>query len=317
VPTARIEAIPALPDSASSASLQVFLVPARPVPGAGAMGTGRREPDGRYIFSGVTPGSYTLLARAAPAGAAPAPPVGRGRGAAPPLSFYASVELVVEGRDLSVPLEIKSGMTVSGRVVFRGDSINTPKDGVVSIGLSPARESPALGVPSASADAGGAFRFAGVPPGPYRVVHAPGTIGSFILASATSGGRDLLDGVLEIRAGEDVEDLVVTFSDRPSELTGRLVTVAGRAAPDYYILAFAADRAFWTPLSRRVRPVRPSTDGRFSLRGLPSGEYFVAALTDVEPGEWYDPAFLTNLIPGAVKVTLREGEATVQDLRIK
>ena len=36
----------------------------------------------------------------------------------------------------------------------------------------------------------------------------------------------------------------------------------------------------------------------------------------VEPGEWYDPAFLQRLLPSAVKVTVAEGEKKVQDLKI-
>jgi hypothetical protein len=111
--------------------------------------------------------------------------------------------------------------------------------------------------------------------------------------------------------------MTLEFTDRPSELSGRLEHASGQPAPDFYIIAFAADRRFWVPLSMRVRQVRPATDGRFSLRGLPAGDYFIAAVTDVEPGEWYDPAFLETLVPAAVKVSVRAGERTAHDLRIR
>ena len=97
----------------------------------------------------------------------------------------------------------------------------------------------------------------------------------------------------------------------------RLESTDGGPAPNYFILAFSADRERWMPLSRRVRQTRPATDGRFSIRGLPSGDYFLATVTDVEPGEWFDPAFLSQLVPAAVKVTVRDGEQTIQNLRIK
>jgi hypothetical protein len=61
---------------------------------------------------------------------------------------------------------------------------------------------------------------------------------------------------------------------------------------------------------------RPATDGVFSVRGMPPGEYLVVALTDLESGEWNDPALLAQLAPSAVKVTLREAETTRQDFRI-
>ena len=70
----------------------------------------------------------------------------------------------------------------------------------------------------------------------------------------------------------------------------------GRAATDYYILVFSSDRKHWTPGSRRVRMTRPATDGSFSVKGLPPGEYFLAALTDLETGEWNDPALLEQLV---------------------
>jgi hypothetical protein len=64
----------------------------------------------------------------------------------------------------------------------------------------------------------------------------------------------------------------------------RLETAGGRAASDYFILA-CVDRSFWTPLSRRAPG--SDTDGRFSVARA-GRRYFIAALTDVEPGEWND-----------------------------
>jgi hypothetical protein len=205
---------------------------------------------------------------------------------------------------------------VSGRVTFAGDAARAPV-GALSLALMPAREGVSLGVPSAPVGESGAFGFAGVPPGRYRLMQASGQTAPFQLTSAVSGNREVLDTWLTVTAGENVADLMVTFSDRVSELSGRLESIDGNPAPDYFILAFSTDRARWTPLSRHVRQSRPATDGRFSIRGLPSGEYFVAAVTDVEPGEWFDPAFLSQLVGAAIKVTVREGEPTLQDLRIK
>jgi hypothetical protein len=61
---------------------------------------------------------------------------------------------------------------------------------------------------------------------------------------------------------------------------------------------------------------RPATDGAFSVKGLPAGEYLLAALADLEAGEWNDPTLLEQLVRGSVKVTLREGETTTRDIRI-
>ena len=61
---------------------------------------------------------------------------------------------------------------------------------------------------------------------------------------------------------------------------------------------------------------RPATDGTFFIKGLPPGDYIVDALTDLETGEWNDPALLDQLSKAGVKVTLRDGETTRQDLSI-
>ena len=61
---------------------------------------------------------------------------------------------------------------------------------------------------------------------------------------------------------------------------------------------------------------RPSTDGKFSFQGLPEGEYRLAAVTDVEPGAWFDPALLQQLQAASVLVRLVDGQAVIQNLRV-
>ena len=120
---------------------------------------------------------------------------------------------------------------------------------------------------------------------------------------------------MRVNPGETLE-WTVTYTDKPTGLSGVFQDRGGRVATDYYILVFSADRGHWTPGSRRVQTTRPATDGTFSVRGLPPGEYLLAALTDLERGEWNDPALLEQLVKSAAKVTLRDGEITTQDFRI-
>ena len=317
VPTARITVTIDTGETGDPASVQLSLSSGD---AAGSSLPGRRGGDGRYVFSGVAPVPYTAIARAARLGAAPAVsapvvPAARGRGATAPLTLYAIEDLTVTGGEMNVSLRLQPGMTVSGRVVSEAGATPDTRFSDLSFGLLPLREGPALGVPSVRSNADGVFVFEGVPPGRYRLTPAGST--AFNMKTAISRGVDVLDVMLDVRAGEDVIDLVVTLSARPTELTGRLETAAGAAAPDYYIVAFAADRQYWTPESRRILQTRPATDGRYSMKGLPAGEYLIAALTDVEPGEWFDSAFLAGLAQGALRVTVRDGATTTQDLRLR
>jgi hypothetical protein len=70
------------------------------------------------------------------------------------------------------------------------------------------------------------------------------------------------------------------------------------------------------PQARRITATRPGTDGRFTFRGLPAGDYRLTAVTDVEPGEWYDPAFLNQLGSVSIPISLTEGQRKVQDIRL-
>jgi hypothetical protein len=69
-------------------------------------------------------------------------------------------------------------------------------------------------------------------------------------------------------------------------------------------------------MGRRIRSARPAADGKYSMPGLPPGEYLVTAVTDLEPGEQSDPAFLDVLSRSAVPVAVLEGEKKTFDLRL-
>jgi hypothetical protein len=42
----------------------------------------------------------------------------------------------------------------------------------------------------------------------------------------------------------------------------------------------------------------------------------LVAVTDVEPGEWFDPDFLEQLAAASMRITLSDGEKKTQDLRL-
>jgi hypothetical protein len=112
-------------------------------------------------------------------------------------------------------------------------------------------------------------------------------------------------------------EAVVTMTDRTTEISGTMSDATGRPAPDYFIIVFPADRALWSPMSRRILQTRPAQDGKYTFRSLPSGDYLIAAVTDVEQGQWLDPAFLAQLVDAGAKITLADNEKKVQDIRIR
>jgi hypothetical protein len=163
----------------------------------------------------------------------------------------------------------------------------------------------------------GTFIFDGVGPGKWRVTGAALPAG-WSLRSAMLGDRDTLDLPFEVRLGQPIAGLTVTMTDRPTELTGTVSDASGRPTSEYSMLAFSTDRAMWTTSPRRVSSAaRLSSDGRYRISGLPPGEYYVAAITDVLPGQLGDSSFLESLIPVAARVVVAEGERKVQDYAIR
>jgi hypothetical protein len=98
---------------------------------------------------------------------------------------------------------------------------------------------------------------------------------------------------------------------------GTIQDTLGNPTSDYTIVLFAADKSFWVPQARRIVTSRPGTDGKFTFRNLPAGEYRLTAVTDVEPGEWYDPSFLGQLVNASIPITVKDGEKKVQDIKVQ
>jgi hypothetical protein len=168
----------------------------------------------------------------------------------------------------------------------------------------------------AAVDASGRFTLSGLVPGRYRI-SVSGAGGPWTIASAVAAGRDAMDVALDVRVGEDLGILTITMTDRSTTLTGTLTDSSNRATTDYTIVAFPTDTAFWLPQARRIQATRPATDGRYGFRGLPPGEYRIAVVPDVEPGQYYDPTWLRAALPAALSVTLADGQRMTQDLRVR
>ena len=328
VPVAHVEGVVVNPTGQALQNIQVSLVNAAgSLPGMDTNGT-RAGSEGRFQLSNVAPGQYTLVAQATlnPGGPGPRPQnPAQPRAPAPrpePLRFWAMTTVSVDGRNLSnVVLTLQPGMTVAGRVVFEGTTQQPPADfSRARVSLSPMDVSSGVARTFASSASGrvetnGRFTIAGVMPGRYRLTAASGGTGWF-LEEATIDGQNTLDFPAEVKPGQSVTGAVVTFTDRQSELSGTITNERGQPAPDYTVVVYPADSRFWVSDSMRIRTTRPATDGRFVFTGLPPGEYRLAPVFDVEPGSWFDAAFLQQLDGGAVRVQVGDGEKKVQSLRI-
>jgi hypothetical protein len=351
VRTAKVEGSVIVPPGLSPQSVTLTMVAAGPHMGPGILGSTFLNrvtpgPDGKFSYAAVPPGPYThnarLSAGAPAAGARGGGPggevfefrtaggaqvIGGGPAGSGP-AYWATTELTVDGSPHSnVVLSLQPGLTVTGRLEFKGHRIEVPTDfSRVRVTLAPAPTpggtSLMIGVPSSQVDASGKFTISGVTPGRYLVsafVPAPTGAGpgmAWTLQSAMFKGRDALDFALDITPSDEVSGGVLTFTDGSQQISGTLQDQSGRPAPDYTIIVFAADKRYWVPQARRIRTTRPGTDGKFTVTNLPVGDYRLAAVVDIAAGDANDPAFLEQLMQASVAISLAEGDRKVQDLRI-
>ena len=95
----------------------------------------------------------------------------------------------------------------------------------------------ARALPGGAVQADGYFSIPGVPPGSYRLGSIAGVTqtSAWVLKSATLGGRDVFDAPFEIGSVASGR-LVITLTDRPTELTGVMQDAAGHPAPDLILI---------------------------------------------------------------------------------
>jgi hypothetical protein len=350
LPMSRLEGTVIGVDGQPASGVQLTIVAVGQSTTIGSFSTLRTGSDGKFSTQNIAPGHYLLTARGGggpPGMVMVGGPGGGGRGAGPPpppppppppgvnaMSFggdlfvaggaqsrlYGQQELDFAGEDVTgVTLTLQEGMTLSGKIVFSGHALPVPADlSRVSIGLVPAGpRGVIIGPPVAQITPSGEFTMAGIMPGKYRLgASVPGNTG-WMLKSAMIDGHDGFDESLEIKAGQNVGGAVLTFTDQMAELSGRLIDAAGKPAPGFTILLFSTNRSYWPIGSRRVPPpIRPASDGQFRVTGLPAGEYYLAAVIDLDPQDWGDPAFMEQIVAGAIKITIGDGEKKVQDLKV-
>ena len=166
-------------------------------------------------------------------------------------------------------------------------------------------------------DEDGRFTFQGVPRGHFMIgIQRESALPGWTIKSELLNGRDVLDFPFDLEFHEHVGDVVVTFTDQQTELSGAVVGADGKPNADATVVVFATDDRFWTPRSRRIEVARPDINGQFSFRGLPTGEYLLAV---AEPDLFGRPdrSVLQMLRSVSVRVTLHEGVKQTQNLRIR
>jgi hypothetical protein len=160
----------------------------------------------------------------------------------------------------------------------------------------------------------GTFALTGVTGAAYIRVTAPD---GWMVRSIQREGADISDIPVEGKSGETIGGIQVIVTEKVTVLTGQIVDTKNAPVSDGTVVVFAKDPTKWTEDSRWIRAVRPTPQGQFEVKGLPSGDYFIVAREYVEDGIWNDADFLSSMRDVADSITLRDGESRAISLRLQ
>ena len=260
-------------------------------------------PEGAFEIADVPPGDYVVQVQAEP-------------GPGPRAEFGA--EYIIVGESDPPPMTIKTsvGATLEGRFVSEGRSTLPMR--AQSIHAAPMdidRGPPGgRGPQGLAVHDDGRFYLTGLF-GSMRLTYPvqPG----WYVKSVTVGGLDVTDRPFDFGYSEEVfADAEVVLSSAGARIAGSLTDVPGRRATAFTVVAFSTDRANWFAGSRYLKRAPSSSDGSFEVSSLPPGEYFVAAVDTLGPGDWQASNNLEALVQGAARVTAREGAVSAVALRL-
>ena len=155
----------------------------------------------------------------------------------------------------------------------------------------------------------------GVPPGRY-FVRVQGSYQGWTFQSAMVNGRDASVVPVEFDSN-DLGGVMLTFSDRPTELSGQ---VQADGPPDgATVLVFPAESAAWVGYgssSRRFSSTRVDKQGNFKIMNLPGGDYLAIAIPDKMANDWQNPKFLESLASEATRLRVRDGDKATTSLKV-
>jgi protocatechuate 3,4-dioxygenase beta subunit len=271
--------------------------------------------DGRFFFPSVPPGSYVLDARRASTDV-----IGAGSRAIRVTNSDAAGtesgrrDVVVSTADLT-GLDVAMGPvpSVRARVTTDDDDRGTDFSSIRAT-LRPLAGDGSASL-SASIDRRRDISWPAVAPGDY-VVRMTGVPAGWAVSRVARSGRDF-EGVALSVLESSIADVDIVLTRRLTEISGTVQGDDGRPASDATVVVFPARASLWTAAAHveRVRTVRATDAAMFVIRGLPPGDYLVAARrTGLE--DRLDRAVLTQLASRASPVSLVSGGVARVTIRL-
>ena len=264
--------------------------------------------DGSFVIHDVAPGSYTILATV--------------ENASPPM--MARQSLLVAGNSVEgLRLVPQPGGSIRGRLRLESRGTLTRLDpSQIFLSLqSTDNEDDASAFTLgegfsnlAHVTSDGSFEWNGVPPGDYsvRLVTNADANADWYLKSTLVAGRDVNDSGINISGGTLALDVVAS----PRGAVAEGVAADGKGDPVANAVIVVVPEARLRSRVDRYRKTVSDQTGRFTLHGLPPGDYTLFAWESVEGEAYYSPDFLKTYEPQGTTLRVSEGDRKALQLQV-
>jgi protocatechuate 3,4-dioxygenase beta subunit len=262
-----------------------------------------RSADGRFEFTGLLPGNYSLVARNSSTRPDP-------NGFPPPPNLHGHTDIIVTDEDLdNVEVRLVPGVDVTATLRAEEGAEQFLQQ-VRGLTLSE-YQIPGFSNRVVQRDPDGVFRGKEIGPATFSVNVGPLARGVYIKA-VRFGGQDITRQPLVLTGSGALEFLL---SAKAADVSGTLRDPDGNTVQGAYVL-------LWPAIPERsnidggARNARSDATGNFRIDNLAPGDYYLAAWDQADEGRLGNPDFRALFVSDALKVKLEESTHLTADPKL-